>query len=403
MTAEEKLSFFYELINCNYELYHWEYDHEFKLLYTNWTKRLFSHGFLVYTGLEKVIRNHLAQGKRLPVILEIEGNVLWICCFQPRDGSLCHTYLVGPIFSGLDSLMVVRRRLDSYEISVKTRSAIFKNFESIPAISPNLLSQYAVMLHYCLNGDKISSNAVTYLSNNDGRPAGIYQPDEHNRAGIWYTEQQFCRLISEGNPLYKDALEKFFSISSGMDADFGDSLRNHKNNALVLLTLCSRACIHGGLSPMIAYDLNDFYAARIEECDSMAAAKSVCENMLEDFAARVRESQKQSQVSGPIRDSCYYIKTHTDCQLSLKELAKRAGYTEYYFSQKFKKEVGCSVSDFILNEKIELAKLLLADTGESVQSISDRLSFGSRSYFYTCFQKLTGLSPSEYRKRNGKL
>ncbi|MDE6962216.1 MAG: helix-turn-helix transcriptional regulator, partial [Lachnospiraceae bacterium] len=77
--------------------------------------------------------------------------------------------------------------------------------------------------------------------------------------------------------------------------------------------------------------------------------------------------------------------------------------TEYYFSRKFKKEVGCSVADFILREKIAQAKLMLAGTNETVQSVSDALSFGSRSYFYACFKKLTGSSPSEYRQRYGKL
>ena len=32
-----------------------------------------------------------------------------------------------------------------------------------------------------------------------------------------------------------------------------------------------------------------------------------------------------------------------------------------------------------------------------IQSISDYLAFSNRSYFYTCFQKMTGMSPSEYR------
>ena len=75
MTTEEKLSFFYELINCNYALFRWEYDQNFQMLFTDWTNLLFSSGFLVYTGLEKVIRRHLETGSRLPVILEIDPPV----------------------------------------------------------------------------------------------------------------------------------------------------------------------------------------------------------------------------------------------------------------------------------------------------------------------------------------
>ena len=69
-------------------------------------------------------------------------------------------------------------------------------------------------------------------------------------------------------------------------------------------------------------------------------------------------------------------------------------------SGELKKELGCSVNEYILNEKIEQAKLLLAGTTDSIQSISDNLAFSNRSYFYTCFQKKTGMSPTEYRKHH---
>lgn len=123
MTTEEKLSFFYELINCNYALFRWEYDQNFQMLFTDWTNLLFSSGFLVYTGLEKVIRRHLETGSRLPVILEIEGNLLWICGFEQKNDEL-HTHLIGPIFSGRDSLLIIRRRMDSYDLSVKDQSLL---------------------------------------------------------------------------------------------------------------------------------------------------------------------------------------------------------------------------------------------------------------------------------------
>lgn len=426
MTNDERLSFFMELINCNYQLYHWEYDQEFHLMHTDYTNTLFVPGFFMYSGLEQAVRSYLSEGNSMPALLELEGNLLWIGGFQKMADLTFHTHLVGPILSGRDSLLTVRKRMDSHELSVKSRAAVFKCYESIPAIPTNTLNQYAVMLHYCLNSEKIPAGAVSYLSGfassssasagsvteqrkqdghnpDSGKHKGAYHTVPSSHAGVWYAEQQFCQLLSEGSPTYKEALEASHSLSSGMKADFGDAMRYCKSNALVLLTLCSRACISGGLPPSVSYDMNDYYAMRIEECNSMAAVKSVCEEMLDSYVTQVQKAKEQSKISGPIQNSCYYIKTHTTSQLSLKELAKRAGYTEYYFSQKFKKEVGLSVNDFILHAKIEHAKLLLADTGESIQSISDRLAFGSRSYFYTCFQKLTGSSPSEYRRQNGKL
>ena len=134
----------------------------------------------------------------------------------------------------------------------------------------------------------------------------------------------------------------------------------------------------------------------------MTDANKLCAEMLEDYVSRVQELKKNPSVSNLIRNACEYIKSHLSEEISIQELAKRTGYTEYYFSHKFKKELGCSVNEYILNVKIEQAKLLLAGTTDSIQSISDNLAFSNRSYFYTCFQKKTGVSPTEYRKLHKK-
>lgn len=92
--------------------------------------------------------------------------------------------------------------------------------------------------------------------------------DEH--PGIWMAEQTFLSMIREGNPDYRRALGKSMTLSSGMKVELGDMLRANKNNLLVLLTLCSRAAIEGGLNPSTAYTLNDYYGKLIEECKTTA-------------------------------------------------------------------------------------------------------------------------------------
>lgn len=73
-------------------------------------------------------------------------------------------FLIGPIYSGRDSQMLLRKHLDDYDLTVKLRSMVFKLFERIPTVPTNIINQYAVMLHYCLTGAKISTNDITYQS-----------------------------------------------------------------------------------------------------------------------------------------------------------------------------------------------------------------------------------------------
>lgn len=402
MESQEKIRFFLELLNCNYQLHFWQYDGEYRLIETNWNNELFSGEFFSFIGMEKLLKERQQEGKMDPVILEAGNNLLWIAGFEHRENTVRHVFYIGPIFSGKDSLLIRRKKLDTYNLSVSLRTRMFRTFEEIPVVPFHILRQYAVMLEYTLNSRKISINDIEVVNIIPGEEKDVQFGTSERHFGIWEAEQNLCRMIEEGSPRYKEMLKASSLMSSGMKVDYGDTLRSHKNNILVLLILCSRASMRGGLSPEIAYNLNDYYAQKIEQCQSMADTTKLGAQILEDYVARVRESRENPDISDSIRNSCEYIKAHLTEPIHVKKLAQQSGYAEYYFSHKFKKEMGVSVKEYILHEKIEQAKVMLTSSDESIQKIGDSLAFGSRSYFYTCFQKAEGMSPSEYRNTKGK-
>jgi AraC-like DNA-binding protein len=271
--------------------------------------------------------------------------------------------------------------------------------DEIPIIPSNTLLQFAIMLHYCITEEQISTGFVGFETEGDTKSSNEIQLISEEHRGIWINEQNLLSMIREGNPNYKKVLEKSMTLSNGIKAEFGESMRQHKNNAHVLLTLCSRACMEGGLSPSVSYSLNDYYAKLIEECKNISELTSLTGKLLEDYVHRVRQSKEASNVSSQIQDICEYISIHINEKITLSELALRAGYSEYYLSHKFKEETGQNINEYIRHKKIEAAKLLLSGTKMSILDISIELSFGNRSYFYSCFQKETGISPSEYRNK----
>lgn len=402
MESQEKIRFFLELLNCNYQFHFWQYDGGYRLIETNWNKELFSGDFFSFIGMEKLLKKRRQEGKMDPVILEAGNNLLWIAGFEQRENKVRHVFYIGPIFSGKDSLLILRKKLDTYNLSVSLRTRMFRTFEEIPVVPFHILRQYAVMLEYTLNSRKIDISDIEVVNIISGEEKDIQIGTSERHFGIWEAEQNLCRMIEEGSPRYKEMLKASSLMSSGMKVDYGDTLRSHKNNILVLLILCSRASMRGGLSPEISYNLNDYYAQKIEQCQSMADTTKLGAQILEDYVARVRESRENPDVSDSIRNSCEYIKAHLTEPIQVKKLAQQSGYAEYYFSHKFKKEMGVSVKEYILHEKINQAKVMLTSSDESIQKIGDSLAFGSRSYFYTCFQKAEGMSPSEYRNTKGK-
>ncbi len=103
---------------------------------------------------------------------------------------------------------------------------------------------------------------------------------------------------------------------------------------------------------------------------------------------RVRQARVNSAISKTVQSCCDYISVHVNEKLSIEFLSQRAGYTEYYFSRKFKQETGYSISEYIKREKIRKAQTLLSSTNMSILEISNELSFSSRSYFSDTFQKI---------------
>ena len=85
-------------------------------------------------------------------------------------------------------------------------------------------------------------------------------------------------------------------------------------------------------------------------------------------------------------------------ELSREELAKQVYMSPDYLTKLFRKETGMSLSDYIIQKRISIAKQLLATTGLSMVEISRRTGFSYSSYFTRIFKKKTGMTPQQYRE-----
>jgi AraC-like DNA-binding protein len=64
-----------------------------------------------------------------------------------------------------------------------------------------------------------------------------------------------------------------------------------------------------------------------------------------------------------------------------------------------KKEYGQSPMDYLLRYRIEQSKLMLMQTDYSIARIAEEVGFNQAPYFSSCFLKVEGLSPRQYRQR----
>lgn len=97
---------------------------------------------------------------------------------------------------------------------------------------------------------------------------------------------------------------------------------------------------------------------------------------------------------------CVYIENHIGEELMREELAAFAGFNPAYLSRLFRKEKGMSLSEFILQRRVDMAKTLLSQSTVKVTDIAGKVGYYNYSHFTKMFKKCTGITPQEFRKQS---
>ena len=85
-------------------------------------------------------------------------------------------------------------------------------------------------------------------------------------------------------------------------------------------------------------------------------------------------------------------------ELSLHDLLTSAHMSKSYFLRLFRRYMGTTPYNYLVNFRITQAKELLVLTDRSISEIAQEVGFGDASNFSTRFAKATGQSPMQYRK-----
>jgi AraC family transcriptional regulator len=81
----------------------------------------------------------------------------------------------------------------------------------------------------------------------------------------------------------------------------------------------------------------------------------------------------------------------------LARLAALAGFSVFHFSRVFKQATGMAPSRYFVRLRMDEARRLLSETGQSVLDIGMAVGYASPSHFAQVFRESTGTAPSAYR------
>jgi AraC family transcriptional regulator len=93
-----------------------------------------------------------------------------------------------------------------------------------------------------------------------------------------------------------------------------------------------------------------------------------------------------------------HVRTELVGDTSLHRLAELAGLSPCHFALVFRQSTGLPPHRYVLQQRVERAKALLANPQLSLAEVGYAVGFASQAHFTTVFRKLVGATPATYRK-----
>jgi AraC family transcriptional regulator len=122
------------------------------------------------------------------------------------------------------------------------------------------------------------------------------------------------------------------------------------------------------------------------------------------------QSSSDSRVAAPsppglsdrqIKQVLEFIRTHLSDELSLEVLAQHIGFSPYHFGRLFQRATGETPHQVVLQQRIEGAQRLLAETALPLARVAGESGFANQSYFTRVFKHYLGVTPRAYRRSAG--
>ena len=219
-----------------------------------------------------------------------------------------------------------------------------------------------------------------------------------------YYAFSFCR---QGEMIYTHNGQEFVSNKS----------------CIILLPKNGTYCLYcnkSGVFPVIDFDCADFASDtfRIFPIESPESYWNDFEAMRDTLlvknnrprALRIfysfleRLAAEQQTVPRVLEPAMKYLETHyADPALTNQVLADCCHISEAHFREVFRQSCGVTPKQYILELRMEKAKLLLPDHVLSVGQIAEQCGFSNPYHFCRSFRAMTGMTPTDYRRANRKL
>lgn len=146
---------------------------------------------------------------------------------------------------------------------------------------------------------------------------------------------------------------------------------------------------------------SDTYIKDFEKMKALTLFEENRAKMMSVFYNMLHRLSTESSVHDAILPAIRYIESnYQNPKLSNSELAEKCNISEVYFRKIFTETYKTTPKQFIVDIRINKAKQLLSDGFLNIGAVAEECGFSNQFHFCRLFKEKTGVTPTEYIKRN---
>lgn len=226
--------------------------------------------------------------------------------------------------------------------------------------------------------------------------------------------EHICSMDSKPKLISPEDIKRFENSIDNMNdkecwlviEDIFRKVESEKNLTPKDLQLLSLNLILSGIRKMsfAQIQLSEYLGKNIFSLESIAKFETTTQlkNWIYNTIKSMNELMLKSSIPEKrdiIEDAKDYINKNFNKNISLNEISGRLFINPYYFSQLFKKKTGENYQNYLINLRVSRAKKLLEETDLKIYEICELVGYADINHFNKIFERVTGIKPSEYKKR----
>lgn len=310
--------------------------------------------------------------------------------------------LIGPYLSFMPSVNQILELAQEYNLNSSIMYELEKYYSYFYIISDNspfhsmIQTLYECIWNQDVNIQKMNINweisKDIFIEHEENRQIDKNIKELEHR---YEMERQVIEAVSRGD--IKSAM-RIKMIKGCFKQRLADPIRNLKNYAIIMNTMLRKAAEYGGVHPLYLDKLSSEFAMKIELLPSTNTHEKLMNEMIISYC-NIVNNHSIKKYSELIQHVILYINSNISTNLSLKNIANIHDINASYLSDKFKKETGKTLTQFILQIRMKLAINLLNDTNLQIQTIAGHCGILDVNYFCKLFKQFFNETPNEYRKK----